>query len=65
MNTVTFGVNCAPYLAIRTLLELAKQCEPETPVVSEILRDFMYVDDVLFVNRISINEYRCDRSQLS
>ncbi|XP_046808485.1 uncharacterized protein LOC111690866 [Lucilia cuprina] len=47
MNTVTFGVNCAPYLAIRTLLELAKSCEKSNPAVSNILRNYMYVDDVL------------------
>ncbi|XP_037818450.1 uncharacterized protein LOC119608194 [Lucilia sericata] len=47
LNTVTFGVNCAPYLAIRTLLELARLCEATNPVASEILRNHMYVDDVL------------------
>ncbi|XP_065366923.1 uncharacterized protein LOC135959782 [Calliphora vicina] len=47
LNTVTFGVNCAPYLAIRTLLELAKECETTSPTVSDILRNCMYVDDVL------------------
>ncbi|XP_065370916.1 uncharacterized protein LOC135963067 [Calliphora vicina] len=47
LNTVTFGVNCAPYLAIRTLLELAKTCEKSNPAVSDILRNYMYVDDVL------------------
>ncbi|KAI8126852.1 Retrovirus-related Pol polyprotein from transposon 17.6 [Lucilia cuprina] len=48
MLTVIFGVNCAPYLAIRTLLELAKQCETDFPMVADILRNYMYVDDVLF-----------------
>ncbi|XP_037813632.1 uncharacterized protein LOC119604835 [Lucilia sericata] len=47
LNTVTFGVNCAPYLAIRTLLELSKTCEQTNPIVSDILRNHMYVDDVL------------------
>ncbi|XP_065356196.1 uncharacterized protein LOC135950589 [Calliphora vicina] len=47
LKTVTFGVNCAPYLAIRTLLELAKICESQYPEVSNILRNYMYVDDVL------------------
>ena len=27
LNTVTFGVNCAPYLAIRTILQLAVDCK--------------------------------------
>lgn len=48
LNTVTFGVNCAPYLAIRVLHELAKHCTLETPVVSDIIRNFMYVADVLW-----------------
>lgn len=47
LNTVTFGVNCAPYLALRTLLQLANDCEPHNPAASEILRSQMYVDDVL------------------
>ncbi|XP_037813774.1 uncharacterized protein LOC119604939 [Lucilia sericata] len=47
LNTVTFGVNCAPYLAIRTLLQLANDCEPLSPLASEILKTQMYVDDVL------------------
>ncbi|XP_065369024.1 uncharacterized protein LOC135961453 [Calliphora vicina] len=47
LQTVTFGVNCAPYLAIRTLHELAEQCYNDYPEVSSILRNHMYVDDVL------------------
>lgn len=47
LQTVTFGVNCAPYLAIRTLLQLADDCESEYPLASNILRKSMYVDDVL------------------
>ena len=40
---MTFGVNCAPYLPIRTLSDVQYQF----PLASEILRDFMYVDDTL------------------
>ena len=47
LNTVTFGVNCAPYLAIRTLHQLAEDCESDHPFASEILRNQMYVDDIL------------------
>ncbi|XP_037820796.1 uncharacterized protein LOC119609875 [Lucilia sericata] len=47
LQTVTFGVNCAPYLAIRTLLELSEQCKNDYPEVSNILNNHMYVDDVL------------------
>ncbi|XP_046807521.1 uncharacterized protein LOC124420038 [Lucilia cuprina] len=47
LNTVTFGVNCAPYLAIRTLIQLAEDVELENPSASKILKNSMYVDDVL------------------
>ena len=47
LNTVTFGVNCAPYLAIRTMLQIAKDCENRYPIASHILVKNMYVDDIL------------------
>ncbi|XP_075150364.1 uncharacterized protein LOC142224476 [Haematobia irritans] len=47
LNTVTFGVNCAPFLAIRTLPQLATDCEAQFPTVSKILRKETYVDDIL------------------
>ncbi|XP_054742580.1 uncharacterized protein LOC129247471 [Anastrepha obliqua] len=47
LKTVTFGINCAPYLAIRTLLQLADDVENSFPTASNILRKCMYVDDVL------------------
>ncbi|XP_059217643.1 uncharacterized protein LOC131994781 [Stomoxys calcitrans] len=48
LNTVTFGINCAPFLAIRTLLQLAADSEKEFPQVANILRNETYVDDILF-----------------
>ncbi|XP_073831801.1 uncharacterized protein [Musca autumnalis] len=47
LRTVTFGVNCAPFLAIRTLLQLASDVENELPLAAKILRRMMYVDDAL------------------
>ncbi|XP_017480692.1 PREDICTED: uncharacterized protein LOC108369973 [Rhagoletis zephyria] len=47
LKTVTFGINSAPYLAIRTLLQLADDVENSFPIASNILRKCMYVDDVL------------------
>ncbi|XP_075150510.1 uncharacterized protein LOC142224614 [Haematobia irritans] len=47
LNTVTFGVNCAPYLAIRTILQLADETQSIYPLASDILRHSMYVDDAL------------------
>ncbi|XP_075150653.1 uncharacterized protein LOC142224751 [Haematobia irritans] len=37
LQTVTFGVNCAPYLAIRTLLQLADDSEDDYPHAAHIL----------------------------
>ena len=47
LKTVTFGVNCAPYLAIRTLLQLAKDCKDKFPLAAHIIESETYVDDVL------------------
>ncbi|XP_075150557.1 uncharacterized protein LOC142224660 [Haematobia irritans] len=47
LQSVTFGVNCAPYLAIRTLLQLADDSENDYPHAAHILRKCMYVNDVL------------------
>ncbi|XP_049315855.1 uncharacterized protein LOC125779258 [Bactrocera dorsalis] len=47
LQTVTFGINCAPFLAIRTLLKLADDVQGTHPLAAEILRNGMYVDDVL------------------
>ena len=47
LNTVTFGVNCAPYLAIRTMLKLAEDYKKFHAIASKILVANMYVDDVL------------------
>ncbi|XP_017470360.1 PREDICTED: uncharacterized protein LOC108362040 [Rhagoletis zephyria] len=47
LKTVTFGINSAPYLAIRTLLQLADDVESSFPIASNTLRKCMYVDDVL------------------
>ncbi|XP_062123208.1 uncharacterized protein LOC133836632 [Drosophila sulfurigaster albostrigata] len=46
LNTVTFGVNCAPYLAIRVLHQLASDVRDRYPLASDIIANYMYVDDV-------------------
>lgn len=38
LKTLTFGVNCAPYLAIRTLLQLPDDFQDIYPLASQILR---------------------------
>ncbi|XP_073819582.1 uncharacterized protein [Musca autumnalis] len=47
LKTVTFGVNCAPYLAIRTLLQLSDDSKDSHPTASQILKSQIYVDDIL------------------
>ncbi|XP_059217544.1 uncharacterized protein LOC131994722 [Stomoxys calcitrans] len=47
LQTVTFGVNCAPYLAIRTMIQLAEDVQDIYPLASAILRSCMYVDDAI------------------
>lgn len=47
LTTVTFGVNCAPFLAIRVLQQLSLDVKATFPLASEILSNDMYVDDVL------------------
>lgn len=47
LNTVTFGTASAPFLAVRTLLQLASDEQHNFPLAAEILRNNFYVDDVL------------------
>ncbi|XP_037821167.1 uncharacterized protein LOC119610134 [Lucilia sericata] len=63
LNTITFGVNCAPFLALRTLLKLADDEERCFPLGSRILRECMYVDDAL-VGAHSIPDALEARNQL-
>ncbi|UYV70791.1 hypothetical protein LAZ67_8000627 [Cordylochernes scorpioides] len=45
--TVTYGMSCAPYLAIRTLMQLATNKELLFPEASKIIKTDFYVDDLL------------------
>ena len=47
LNTVTFGVSSAPYLAIRTIHQLADDEKALFPQASAILKRDLYVDDLL------------------
>ncbi|XP_043484706.1 uncharacterized protein LOC122512738 [Leptopilina heterotoma] len=47
VNTVTFETSCAPYLAIRTLRQLADDEENTFPLASKILKRDFNVDDLL------------------
>ena len=45
--TVTFGTASAPYLAVRTLMQLADDEGDKYPEAAKILREDLYVDDVM------------------
>ncbi|XP_066599988.1 uncharacterized protein [Prorops nasuta] len=47
LNTVTFGVSSAPFLAIRTLHRLADDEQKNYPSASKVLKNHLYVDDLL------------------
>ncbi|UYV82947.1 hypothetical protein LAZ67_22001474 [Cordylochernes scorpioides] len=47
LTTITYGTACAPYLAIRTLHQLADDEAMNYPVASEIMKRDFYVDDLL------------------
>lgn len=63
LNTVTYGLACAPFLAIRTLQQLANDEESRFPVGSAALRHDVYVDDIL-TGAQSLNEALVLRDQL-
>ncbi|XP_049316915.1 uncharacterized protein LOC125779686 [Bactrocera dorsalis] len=47
LNTVTYGMAAAPYLAIRSLLYLAEQHSKQFPIGAKIVKSSFYVDDLL------------------
>lgn len=47
LHTVTYGTASAPYLAIRTLLQLAEDERTECPLGAAVLEQDTYVDDIL------------------
>ena len=47
LTTVTYGTSAAPYLAIRTLHQLAEDEKASHPEASHLLKNDFYVDDVL------------------
>ncbi|XP_045479871.1 uncharacterized protein LOC123684598 [Harmonia axyridis] len=47
LNTVTYGTASASFLAIRALLQVAKENESKFPKASEVIKSSFYVDDLL------------------
>ncbi|XP_025204843.1 uncharacterized protein LOC112601423 [Melanaphis sacchari] len=46
LNTVTYGVNSAPFLALRVLHDIADRCGTQFPSVQKALRLQTYMDDI-------------------
>ncbi|XP_051167644.1 uncharacterized protein LOC127285590 [Leptopilina boulardi] len=63
LKTVTFGTSCAPFLATRTLSQLAEDESKNFPIASEVLKDDFYVDD-LQTGRQTLEEARELRDDL-
>lgn len=61
--TVTYGTRSAPYLSIRTLIQLTQEGHKEFPLAAQALLNNMYVDDA-FVGASSIQEVIQIRDQL-
>ncbi|GFW07331.1 integrase catalytic domain-containing protein [Trichonephila clavipes] len=49
LSTVTYGTVSAPYLAQRTLTQLSMDEEANFPIAASVLRNNLYMDDVLCV----------------
>lgn len=47
LNRLTFGTSCAPYIAIRSVNQLAEDEKANFPDVGNVLKNDTYVDDVL------------------
>jgi len=47
LNTVTYGLACAPFLAIRCVRELASNLSDQFDLASHVLLNDLYVDDIL------------------
>ncbi|XP_068907161.1 uncharacterized protein [Tenebrio molitor] len=47
LNTVTYGISSAPFLAIRTLLQLADDKQGRFPGAAENIRTDVYMDDIV------------------
>lgn len=47
LNMLTFGVSSSPYFAIRTIHKLADDENKEFPAAARILKEHLYVDDLL------------------
>ncbi|XP_017875370.2 uncharacterized protein LOC108622175 [Ceratina calcarata] len=64
LQTVTFGLSAAPYLAIRCLIQLAQDEGYRFPQAADVLRRDFYVDDAL-TGASTIDDARMLREELT
>lgn len=62
--TVTYGMKCAPSLALRVIQQLEHDEGSQFPLASSVFRDHMYVDDCIFGSH-DRTKLRQTREQLS
>ena len=48
LPTLTYGLSCAPYLALRVIQQLSEDEHARFPNAAEVLRRSTYVDDIFF-----------------
>ncbi|XP_066581484.1 uncharacterized protein [Prorops nasuta] len=63
LTTVTYGTSCVPYLAIKTLLQLAKDDGIRYPLGAKCIQEQTYVDDI-FAGSDNLEEAIIIRDQL-
>ncbi|XP_062699574.1 uncharacterized protein LOC134284609 [Aedes albopictus] len=64
MNTVTYGTKPAPFLATRTLKQLATDEESNFPLAARAIREDVYMDDVI-TGTDDVGTAICLRNQLT
>ncbi|XP_070529961.1 uncharacterized protein [Cardiocondyla obscurior] len=64
LNTLTFGVSSSPFLAIQTIKKLADDEQQTFPRAANILRNHLYVDDLLS-GAVTIKEAREIRDEIT
>lgn len=47
IKRLVYGLNCSPFLALRTILQLAQEEESSFPLAADTLRTSTYVDDLV------------------
>lgn len=63
LNTVTYGLATAPFLAIRCLHQLAYDNQDKNPAISDIIRNDFYVD--LLTSADTIDQIRSIKQEVS